>query len=102
MENIKPGSQFDKTALDSLAYDAYIILYPLDNANLTMKRTTIFPVLHGIQPNTFIQEFSIQIYMKADKNNPAWKGNIQINIDLSKEEKYNDVSSYILNHLPLY
>lgn len=111
LENSKPGSQFDKKALDSLDHDAYIILNPLDSANFVMNRTGQIPFYVGTRinahinvlvPNSYKQKFSVQIYMKTDKTKPVWEGRLQVELDPTDEEKYNDISAYILNYLPVY
>lgn len=107
VENSKPGAQFDRPVLDSLNYDAYIIFYPVNSADLTMNGTTKIPLVYGasvnaISPNYYKQEFSVQIYMKADKAKPVWEKNLPVDIDLLDEKNYDQISAYILNYLPLY
>jgi hypothetical protein len=107
LKNIKPGSPFNKTSLNSLDYDAYIIFYPLDSSKLVMNRTGQIPFfggtrLNALVPNSYKQKFLVQIYMKTDKAKPVWETSLHVDLDPIDEEKYNDISSYILNYLPLY
>jgi hypothetical protein len=103
-ENTKPGSRLNKVALDSFDYDAYIIFYPTDGANLVMNRTVpafSVPRINAVAPNSYQQEFTVQIYMKADKTKPVSEMSLHVDLDPTDDQELNKISSYILNYLPL-
>jgi hypothetical protein len=105
-EYVKPGTQFDRRALDSLDYDAYIVLYPINTADLTMNREGRIPIWNGFSvkgyaPNIYKQAFSVQAYLKTDKTKPVWEARLPVDLDPIEKEQYNDICYYIFNYLPL-
>lgn len=95
--NRKPGSRFDNRALDRLNYDAYLILYPLNSANIVMNRA--YPLAKV--PNSYQQRFSVQTYLRTDKEKPVWEGRLQVDLDPTDKEKYKEICYYLFNYLPL-
>ena len=107
LKNIKAGTPFDQSSLDSSGYDAYIIFHPLDNSKIVMNRARQVTLyrwvrIKAISPHSYKQNFLVQIYMKADKVKPVWETSLQVDLDPTDKEEYNGISSYILNYLPLY